>query len=105
MTQSTLSSWIIPAISGTGASIRRREEFTALLSCYESNLKEQFLGDNSGNNMFSSMVVGEDGYLYLSAFTGQTNNLYRIAMDHTVGYCDATLLAQLWRRCLARGSV
>ena len=67
-------------------------EFTALLSCYESNLNEQFLGDNSGNNMFSSMVVGEDGYLYLSAFTGQTNNLYRIAMDHTVGYCDATLL-------------
>lgn len=67
-------------------------EFTALLSCYESNLKEQFLGDSSGNNMFSSMVVGEDGYLYLSAFTGQTNNLYRIAMDHTIGYCDATLL-------------
>ena len=61
--------WIYPADGG----------FSASLNFAPTNLAEfglEFPGNE--NNMFTSMVYGEDGKLYLSAYTGNTNELYRL---------------------------
>ena len=38
-------------------------------------------GDLFASKEYSSLVVGEDGALYLSAFTGKSNKLYRLAYN------------------------
>ena len=63
------SFWVYPSSSGYGAS----------LNYYPSDLSLEFPGYE--NDMYCSMVVGEDGNLYLSAFNGDTNELYRLVYD------------------------
>ena len=57
------------------------EGYSAWLSMFASDLALEFPGDDSGNNMYTSMVAGDDGALYLSAFTGETNEIYRLVLD------------------------
>ncbi len=54
---------------------------SAYLNYYPSDLPCTFPGDTELENMYTSMVVGEDGYLYVSAFDGNTNEIYRMAFD------------------------
>ena len=63
------SFWIYPSASGYGAS----------LDFYPSDLDLAFPGYEQ--DMYCSMVVGEDGNLYLSAFDGNTNELYCLTYD------------------------
>ncbi len=55
------------------------DAYSAILSQYTSNISESFEGYE--DDMYCSMVAGDDGNLYLSAFTGTTNNLYRLTID------------------------
>lgn len=71
------------------------DSYSAILSRYATNLTEAFPGDSSGENMYSSMVVGGDGALYLSAFTGDTNNLYRLVLDDENYTAEATLIGDV----------
>ena len=63
------SFWVYPSSSGYGAS----------LNYYPSDLNLEFPGYE--DDMYCSMVVGEDGNLYLSAFDGNTNELYQLVYD------------------------
>lgn len=69
--------------------------YSAILSRYATNLTEAFPGDSSGENMYSSMVLGGGGALYLSAFTGDTSNLYRLVLDDVNGTAEATLIGNV----------
>ncbi|MCI6730697.1 MAG: S-layer homology domain-containing protein, partial [Clostridiales bacterium] len=40
-----------------------------------------FPGGQNGYDMFCSLVAGEDGFLYLSYFNGDTNEIYRLRYD------------------------
>ncbi len=65
--------------------------YDAILTHYTGNLLSlgvKFPGDKN-QNILSSMVLGEDGNLYLSAFTGNTNELYRLTLDEAAGTYDA----------------
>ena len=53
----------------------------ALYAVYPSDLPCEFLGDETMDNMFTSLKGGNDGALYLSTYTGITNELYRIVFD------------------------
>ncbi|MBE6945614.1 MAG: hypothetical protein E7459_05955, partial [Ruminococcaceae bacterium] len=67
--------WIYPTDAG----------FSASLNYTPTDLEISFPGDESGDNMYTSMVVGDDGNLYLSAFTGDTNELFRLTYDVASG--------------------
>ena len=54
---------------------------SAYLNSYPSNLPCAFEGYNNMEYMYCSLVAGEDGNLYLSAFNGETNELYRLTFD------------------------
>ncbi len=77
--------WIYPTASGYGAS----------LSYVPTDLDIAFPGDDSGNHMYSSMVVGEDGNLYLSAFTGSTNELFCLSLDEAGEMYNATRIGDV----------
>ena len=68
------------------------EGYSAWLSMFASDLALEFPGDDSGNNMYTSMVAGDDGALYLSAFTGETNEIYRLVLDEADEIYNATRL-------------
>ena len=55
----------------------------ALYTSNPSDLPCKFPGDNSGKHMYSSLTVGDDGTLYVSAYNGTTNELYRLVFDET----------------------
>ena len=60
--------------------------------CYSSNLQE--LGWSAVRLdetvlTLSSMVVGEDGNLYFSAYTGITSEFYQLTLDHETMTCEA----------------
>ena len=57
----------------------------ALYNITKSNLTCEFLGDDTMENMYTSLMVGEDNNLYLSTYTGATNELYYIAYDAVEG--------------------
>ena len=50
---------------------------------YPSDLSIAFPGLSNMNESGCSMVTGSDGALYLSAFTGQTSELYRLSFNET----------------------
>ena len=82
--------WIYPTAEG----------FSANLSYVPTDLDINFPGDDTGNYMYSSMVVGEDGNLYLSAFTGATNELYCLTLSEDGEMYNATRIgdvgADIW---------
>lgn len=69
--------------------------YSAWLSMFASDLALEFPGDDSGNNMYTSMVAGDDGALYLSAFTGETNEIYRLVLDEANEIYNATRLGDV----------
>ena len=77
------SFWIYPATSG----------YSASLNYYPSDLNLEFPGYE--NDMYCSMVVGEDGNLYLSAFNGDTNELYRLVFDAASGSYVSTYIGNV----------
>ena len=52
--------------------------YKASVGLAATDLEIEFPGDSSMMNMYTSMVVGEDGDLYLSAFTDESNIIYRL---------------------------
>lgn len=64
------------------------------LDFYDTNMPSNFLGSNS-NGEYCSMVYGADGYLYLSAWDGDTNNFYRIEIDDEEYECYATYMGNV----------
>ena len=77
------SFWVYPSASGYGAS----------LNYYPTDLELDFPGYD--NDMYCSMVVGEDGNLYLSAFNGSTNELYRLVYDEAADTFVSTYLGNV----------
>ena len=77
--------WIYPTESG----------FSANLNFVPTDLAIEFPGDDTGNHMYSSMVMGEDGNIYLSAFTGDTNELYRLTLDEAGEMYTATRIGDV----------
>ena len=60
--------------------------------CYTSNLEEigyEFTRLNETVLPLSSMVMGDDGKLYLSAYAGSTNVFYQLTMDDETQTCTA----------------
>ena len=55
--------------------------YDALYAITGSDLRLELPGYDNMEHLFTSLMVGEDGNLYLSAFTGETNELYHIAYD------------------------
>lgn len=59
-------------------------KYKAFIDFYQVDLGDlTFPG--SGDHLYCSMVMGEDGALYLSYFDGSTNVLYRIDFDWSAG--------------------
>ena len=52
---------------------------------YDTTLPDDLFADKA----YSSLVMGEDGVLYLSAFTGKSNKLYRLAYNADTGIYEA----------------
>ena len=77
--------WIYPTDAG----------YSASLNFVPTDLDIAFPGDDTGNHMYSSMVVGEDGNIYLSAFTGDTNELYCLTLDETDEMYKATRIGDV----------
>ena len=77
--------WIYPTADG----------FSASLNYAATDLDISFPGDSTGNFMYTSMVVGEDGNIYLSAFTGDTNELYSLAYDEVSGIYVSTYIGNV----------
>ena len=57
------------------------DSMSAWLNSYPSNLELPFAGYNNLDKMYCSLVPGDNGTLYLSYFTGEANELYRLAFD------------------------
>ncbi len=53
----------------------------ALFSIHGTTLQCEFPGDDTMDNMFTSLMAGEDGNLYLSTFDGETNEIYHMSYD------------------------
>ena len=54
----------------------------ALYNITKSNLTLEFLGDGAMDNLYTSLMVGEDGALYLSAYDGSsTNEIWHLSYD------------------------
>ena len=76
--------WVYDNDGSMGAMIDYREsDLTATFEIYE-NLY-----------MYSSFVAGEDGALYLSAFNGETNDIYRFTYNEKDGIYNAVRLADV----------
>lgn len=59
-----------------------------------STLPADFLGSNTYGE-YCSLACGEDGYLYLSAHDGNTNNIYRIELDDVNGEALAAYMGNV----------
>ena len=72
----------------------------ALYAISKSDLNCEFPGDETLDNMYTSLMAGEDGNLYLSTFNGTTNEIYHMAYDEDLGQYLAVLLgtvgADVW---------
>ena len=53
----------------------------ALFNITKTTLNLEFPGDDTMENMFTSLMVGDDGNLYLSAFNGATNEIFHMSYD------------------------
>ena len=69
--------------------------YSANLNYLPTDLDISFPGDDTGNHMYSSMVVGEDGNLYLSAFTGTTNELFCLTLSEDEEMYNATRIGDV----------
>ena len=55
--------------------------YDALYAINATTLNCEFPGDETMEHMYTSLMVGEDGNLYLSTFNGETNELYYMVFD------------------------
>ena len=53
----------------------------ALYSITKSNITCEFAGDDTMDNLYTSLMAGDDGNLYLSTFTGTTNEIWHMSYD------------------------
>ena len=77
--------WIYPTADG----------YSAKLNYVPTDLDIQFAVDSTGNYIYSSMVVGEDGNIYLSAFTGDTNELFCLSLSEDGEMYNATRIGDV----------
>lgn len=68
---------------------------SAWLNKYPSDLPCSFEGYNNLEQMYCSMVAGDDGYLYLSAFNGETNELYRLGFNESKEMYEAQFIGDV----------
>ncbi len=68
---------------------------SAWLSSTPSNLPCTFPGDDQMENMYTSMVVGDDGNLYVSTFNGESNELYRLVYNAATETYDAAYIGNV----------
>ncbi len=68
---------------------------SAWLASTPSNLPCTFPGDDQMENMYTSMVVGDDGCLYVSSFNGETNELYRMTYNEATASYDAAFIGDV----------
>ena len=57
----------------------------ALYNITKSNLTCEFPGDDTMDNLYTSLMAGDDGNLYLSTFTGSTNEIWHMSYDAEAG--------------------
>ena len=69
--------------------------YNALYSINSSNLNCEFPGDETMEHMFTSLMAGEDGNLYLSAFNGSTNELYLMSYDENTEQYNAVKIGEM----------
>ena len=67
----------------------------ALYNITKSNLSCEFPGDDTMDNLYTSLIVGEDGNLYLSAFTGTTNEIWHLSYDSDAEHYVAVKLGDV----------
>ena len=67
----------------------------ALYNSSKSNLKCEFPGDDTMDNLYTSLMAGEDGALYLSTFTGTTNEIWHLGYDADIGQYVAVKLGDV----------
>ena len=67
----------------------------ALYNISKSNLKCEFPGDDTMDNLYTSLMAGEDGALYLSTFTGTTNEIWHLSYDADIGQYVAVKLGDV----------
>ena len=53
----------------------------AMFAIHASDLPCEFPGDDTMENMYTSLMVGGDGALYLSTYNGSTNEIYHLSYD------------------------
>ena len=53
----------------------------ALFNIAKSNITCEFPGDDTMDNLYTSLMAGEDGNLYLSTFNGTTNEIWHLSYD------------------------
>lgn len=78
------SFWIYPTAGGS---------FSAWAGGNASDLKLDFPGN--GQDMYCSMVQGGDGALYLSAFNGETNEIYRLTYNEATEAYESAFLGDV----------
>ena len=64
----------------------------ALYSISKSNLSCEFPGDDTMDNLYTSLMAGDDGALYLSTFNGTTNEVWHLSYDGDIGQYVAVKL-------------
>ena len=69
--------------------------YDALYSITKTTLDCTFPGDETMEHMFTSLVIGEDGNLYLATYTGETSELYHISYDQIVGRYEAVKIGEM----------
>ncbi len=67
----------------------------ALYNISKSNLTCEFPGDDTMDNLYTSLMVGDDGSLYLSTFTGTTNEIWHMSYDADIGQYVAVKLGDV----------
>jgi len=67
----------------------------ALYNITKSNLTCEFAGDDTMDNLFTSLMVGEDGSLYLSTFNGTTNEVWHMSYDTDINQYVAVKLGDM----------
>ena len=67
----------------------------ALYNITKSNLKCEFPGDDTMDNLYTSLMGGDDGNLYLSTFNGTTNEIWHISYDADINQYVAVKLGDV----------
>ena len=67
----------------------------ALYNISKSNLTCEFPGDDTMDNLYTSLMVGDDGNLYLSTFTGTTNEIWHLSYDEDISQYVAVKLGDV----------